>query len=87
MPKYSLTEEQYLEVLRLANRYQRQAEICRENGAYLASCVTIGAAFEAMLLAFVNCYCVQARRSKNAPRQGAVVNRSRSGLSQNSCQL
>jgi hypothetical protein len=59
----------YNEVLRLARLYQREAERCQESKAYLAGCVMIGAAFEASLLVFANCYPEEALGSTAAPRR------------------
>jgi hypothetical protein len=73
MPRYSLKENDYNEVLRLSRLYNRQAKICYENKAYLASCILIGAALESILLAFVNCYPRQARKSKFAPQKHGQI--------------
>jgi len=66
---FKLSEELYNEVLRLAGYYRREAEKCRDSKAFLAGCIMIGAAFEALLLAFANCYPEEAFTSRNAPRR------------------
>ncbi len=70
---FELPEELYNEVLRLAGYYHREAEKCRDSKAFLAGCIMIGAAFEALLLAFVNCYPEEASASEVAPRRRGVV--------------
>jgi hypothetical protein len=73
LPGFELSQELYNEVLRLAGVYRREAERCRDSKAFLAGCVMIGAAFEALLLAFANCYPDEASTSQAAPRrQGSV---------------
>jgi hypothetical protein len=73
LPGFELSEELHNEVLRLAGDYRREAEKCRDSKAFLAGCIMIGAAFEALLLAFVNCYPDEASTSQAAPRrQGSV---------------
>jgi hypothetical protein len=67
MSKFELTEEQYDEVLRLSRAYYREARKCMDSKAYLAGCIMMGAALEASLLAFANCYSSEALRSSNAP--------------------
>lgn len=67
MSKFELTEEQYNEVLRLSRVYYREAQKCMDSKAYLAGCVMMGAALEASLLAFANCYSNEALRSSSAP--------------------
>jgi len=67
MPKFELTEEQYNEVVRLARKYYLQAHKCMNTKAFLAGCIMIGAALEALLLAFANCYPEEALNSKAAP--------------------
>lgn len=69
---FELSEELYNEVLRLARYYYREAKKCRNSGAFLAGCIMIGAAFEAFLIAFVNCYPNEAIASEVAPRQRKV---------------
>ena len=67
--RFELPDELHNEILRLANQYHREAEKCRDSKAYLAGCIMIGAAFEALLLAFVNCYQEEASSSEVAPRR------------------
>lgn len=71
--KYFLDDKYFQEVIRLSVMYKRQAERCRDNGAYLAGCVMIGAAFEAVLLSFINCYPEEAYASKAAPRKHGKI--------------
>lgn len=70
---FELSEELYNEVLRLAGHYHREAEKCRDSKAFLAGCIMIGAAFEALLLAFVNCYSDEASASELAPRRRGAL--------------
>jgi len=64
---FELTEEQHNEVVRLSRIYYREAHKCKNGKAYLAGCVMMGAALEASLLAFVNCYPGEALCSRNVP--------------------
>jgi len=72
-PAFELSEELYNEVLRRAGIYRRQAEKCLDYKAFLAGCIMIGATFEAVLLAFDNCYPEEAFTSQAAPRRQASV--------------
>lgn len=67
MSDFELTEEQYNEVIRLSGAYYREALRCRDGKAYLAGCVMMGAALEASLLIFANCYPEEALHSPVAP--------------------
>jgi hypothetical protein len=67
MSDFELDEEQHNEVVRLSRVYYREAQKCKNSKAYLAGCVMMGAALEASLLAFVNCYTDEALRSPVAP--------------------
>jgi len=51
-----LTNDQYEKILKVATLYKKQAEKCREGKAYLAGCILMGAAFEAILLATAHCF-------------------------------
>jgi len=73
MTTFELSDDLFDEVLRLARQYQREAGRCRESKAYLAGCVMIGAAFEASLLAFANCYSEEALGSVAAPRRKRII--------------
>lgn len=73
MSTFELSEDVSKEVMRLANLYRREAEKCQEAKAYLAGCVMIGAAFEAVLLSFANCYPEEASKATNAPRIKGTV--------------
>jgi hypothetical protein len=69
MSEIVIDDEVHEQIMRLAGIYYRQAERCRESRAFLAGCVMIGAAFEAMLLGFMNCYPEEAASSQTAPRR------------------
>lgn len=56
MTDFGLSDEQYNELFKQANLYRREAKKCREGKAYLAGCILIGAAFEAILLAMAHCF-------------------------------
>jgi len=73
MSDFALTEEQYDEVLRLARAYHREAHRCRDSKAYLAGSIMMGAALEASLLAFVNCYPDEALCSTSAPTKKGTI--------------
>lgn len=52
----------------------QELTISRHNGkAYLAGCLMIGAALEASLLAFANCYPDEALSSTVAPNKGGTI--------------
>ncbi|SRR5258707_14195260 len=69
MANIDLPDELYNEILRLANLYRREADKCRVGKAYLAGCIMMGAALEAILLAFANCFPEEAAESVVAPRR------------------
>jgi hypothetical protein len=69
MSDIELDDETYDEIIRLSGLYYRQAERCRESRAFLAGCVMVGAALEAMLLGFMDCYSDEAALSAEAPRR------------------
>ena len=56
----TLTDEEEREFSRLYRFYWREAERCEEAKAYLAGCVMLGSALEALLVLMVNCYCDEA---------------------------
>jgi hypothetical protein len=68
MSTFELSDEVFNEILRLSRQYHREAEKCRDAKAFLAGCILIGGAFEAMLLSFANCYPNEAFDSISAPR-------------------
>lgn len=73
MSEFAFTDDQHNEVIRLSRAYHREAHRCRDGKAYLAGCVMMGAALEASLLAFVNCYPDEALCSARAPtRRGTI---------------
>jgi hypothetical protein len=73
LPSFELSEELHKEVVQLARVYRREAEKCLDSKAFLAGCMMIGAALEALLLAFVNCYPDEASTSQAAPRRKGSV--------------
>jgi hypothetical protein len=73
MSDLALTEEQYNEVLRLGRAYHREALRCKDANAYLAGCIMMGAALEAFLLAFIDCYLDEALCSRIAPKKRGVT--------------
>lgn len=73
MSTFELSDEVFNEIIRLSRQYYREAEKCRDAKAFLAGCVMIGAAFEAILLSFANCYPEEASNSIAAPRKKGVV--------------
>lgn len=73
MSKFELTQEQHNEVFRLLEAYYREARRCMNSKAYLAGCIMMGAALEAALLAFANCYPDEALSSKSAPTEKGSV--------------
>lgn len=72
MSSFELPEEVYNEVIRLAKGYRREAERCLDSKAFLAGCIMIGAAFEALVLMLANCYPDEAYTSRFAPRRGRL---------------
>ena len=73
MPTFELSESVFNETLRLALQYRREAEKCQNAKAFLAGCIMMGAAFEAMLLSFANCYPAEALTSSAAPRRKGKI--------------
>jgi len=73
MPDFKLNDELHNEVGRLSRVYYLQAQKCKNSKAYLAGCVMMGAALEASLLAFVNCYPDEALRSPVAPTKKGKI--------------
>jgi len=73
MPNFELSEETFNEVLRLSRMYHREAERCQNAKAFFAGCVMIGAAFEAFLLSFADCYPDEAMNSTAAPKDKGKV--------------
>jgi hypothetical protein len=72
MADFELTDEQYDDLFRVIQLYNREARRCRAGGAPLAGCVMIGAAVEATLLAMANCYSDEVLASEVKPtRKGA----------------
>jgi hypothetical protein len=53
---FDLSEDDYSELLRLARMYRREAIKCETSKSYLAGCVTVAAALEALLLAMIHIY-------------------------------
>jgi hypothetical protein len=73
MSSFTLDDNFYNEILRLSMIYYQQAERCRDNNAFLAGCVMIGAALEALLLAIANCFPEEVVASPSAPRIDAYI--------------
>lgn len=73
MSDFALTEKQYTEVLRLVRVYHREAHRCKDGKAYLAGCILMGAALEASLLAFVDCYLDEALCSPIVPTERGIT--------------
>jgi len=69
MSAFELPDRIFNEIIRLSRQYYREAEKCREANAFLAGCIMIGSALEAMLLAFANCYPEEASNSTAVPRK------------------
>lgn len=69
----AFSDDVFNEVLRVFRVYQREAERCRDNRAFLAGCAMIGAALESMLLAFAACYFDEAEAAQAAPRRRGAV--------------
>lgn len=75
MEDFELSAEEEKEVLRLANLYKREAEKCYNAKAYLAGCVLIGAAMEAVLLSAANCFPEIVASAKCAPKEKGKIKR------------
>ncbi len=73
MEDFDLSAEEEQEVIRLANLYKQEAEKCYNAGAYLAGCVLIGAALEAVLLSALNCLPDVVVSAKCAPREKGTI--------------
>jgi hypothetical protein len=73
MTTFELSKKTFDEVLRLARLYYGEAKKCQDAKAFLAGCVMIGAAFEALLLSFADCYPDEVMNSKVAPRANGEV--------------
>lgn len=63
----TLTEEEEREFWRLYRFYWREAERCEEAKAYLAGCVMLGSALEALLILMVDVYDEQAAATGKVP--------------------
>ncbi|MGC8893109.1 MAG: hypothetical protein ACP5P6_11000, partial [Candidatus Saccharicenans sp.] len=66
-------DKYFNEIIRLSRVYHRQADKCKKSKAWLAGCIMIGAAFEAILIAFANCYIDKTIRAANAPKRKGKV--------------
>ncbi len=73
MSTFELSDDVFNEIIRLSRQYHREAEKCSDSKAFLAGCVMIGAAFEAILLSFANCFPDEAFNSISAPRKKRSV--------------
>jgi hypothetical protein len=67
MPFNTLTDEEEKELYRLQRFYWREARRCEESKAYLAGCVMLGSALEALLILMVNVYPDEAEKTGQAP--------------------
>jgi hypothetical protein len=66
----ALTDEEEREFWRLYRFYWREAERCEGAKAYLAGCVMLGSALEALLTLMVNVYDEQAAATGKVPKKG-----------------
>ena len=62
-----LSEEEEREFWRLYRLYWREAERCQEAKAYLAGCIVLGSALEALLILMVNVYDEEAEATGRIP--------------------
>ena len=67
MPFVTLDENAESELFRLYRYYWREAKRCRSATAYLAGCVMLGSALEALLLLIVNVYPAEAEATGCVP--------------------
>ncbi len=63
-------EEDEKELLSIMKNYRDEAEKCRRSGAFLASCVMLGAELEATLLAMEKCYPDEVAQTQTYSRKG-----------------
>jgi len=63
----TLTEHEERELWRLYRFYWREAVRCEEAKAYLAGCVMLGSALEALLVLMVNCFDEEAANTGHVP--------------------
>lgn len=63
----TLTEDEERELWRLYRLYWREAVRCEKAKAYLAGCIMLGSALEALLVLTVNCYDEDALITGRAP--------------------
>ena len=73
MANLELPDDLHNEIMRLSRQYYREAKKCQDAKAYLAGCVMIGAAFEAMLLSFVSCFSDDLSGSSAAPQKKGKI--------------
>ena len=66
----TLTEQEEQEFWRLYRFYWREAERCEEAKAYLAACVMLGSALEALLVLMINVYDEEADATGRVPTKG-----------------
>lgn len=69
---YELTEEEFNELLRLANDYHRNAVRCVDAKAYIAGCAASGAMLEAALIAMIHIEWKQIPSTFKSPRKGGI---------------
>jgi hypothetical protein len=65
----TLSEEEEREFWRLYRLYWREAERCEKAKAYLAGCIVLGSALEALLILMVNVYDEEAAATGRVPIQ------------------
>jgi hypothetical protein len=69
MNSIKLSDECFDEILKISQIYYREAQKCNKTKAFLAGCIMIGAALEAILLAFANCYVDEGVKAANVPKE------------------
>ncbi|MEA2015724.1 MAG: hypothetical protein U9O59_03280 [Actinomycetota bacterium] len=73
MKDFVLPTELEKEILNLATIYKREAEKCLDAKAYLSGCVLTGAAMEAILLSFANCFPEIIASAKCTPKKKGKI--------------
>jgi hypothetical protein len=67
MPFTTLTDEEEKELYRLQRFHWQEALRCQESKAYLAGCVMLGSALEALLILMVNVFPDEAEKTGQVP--------------------
>ncbi len=73
MNEQSMRDREFNEILRLSNLYRREASRCRNARAYLAGCVMLGGALEAVLVATAMSFWGEAKRARCVPKKSGKV--------------